>query len=144
MHIKHATPHNTCPPRVQICCEDTTRSVAASYKTYTPKINFQIQELISIPRIQSCERISAVPLAPAARHAADHATGPAQRAQGRPKSVKQRARGGEEGKSEGVHVPTPTQQTRQAREASTDEPAPVDGGDVEMEFENTQPLKTPT
>ena len=38
-------------------------------------------------------------LAPAARHTADHATGPVQRARGRPKSAKQRARGREEGKS---------------------------------------------
>ena len=53
--------------------------------------------------------------------------------------MKQRARGGEEGKSEGVHVPTPTQQTRQALEASTGEPAPdgeTQAGDVEMESEN--------
>ena len=38
--------------------------------------------------------------------------------------MKQRARGGEEGQSDGVHVLTPNQQTRHVFEAYTGEPAP--------------------
>ena len=49
--------------------------------------------------------------------------------------MKQRDRGGEEGKSEVVHVPTPSE-TRYAHEAyADDEPAP---GDIEMESKAAQ------
>ena len=50
--------------------------------------------------------------------------------------MKQRARGGEEGQSDGVHVLTPNQQTLHVFETYTGDPAPPDGEtlarDVEM------------